>query len=272
MEQKRVNHHLQKINQMQELENLMEKLNTDVYSAVSVFDLNTNRFLFRNKTHSEIVQEFETAEDFFEHLFENGNHNLRLTLKRKNGNNFKADGNSFDVNFSKNNQPQTFPVSEVQPQTQPQQKQDVFSNNFGLGALDVMNLMVSKSDAARLHTECEVLKAENKELKNKYETIREEQLLSKYNADKESGLWGALQGVINNAPALMATFKGNAPVGLASPVESYTSEVKQHFAAVLTHLDDNVVNVLESINNGLQNNEFSNELAELLKKYHLWEA
>ena len=279
MEQKRDNDHLQKINTMQELDNLMNKLNTDSFSAVSVFDLNANQFLFRSKTHAEIVAEFGTAEDFFESLFANGNHKLRLQLKRKNGNNFRIDGNSFDVNFSKANEPQTLPVTAVQPQLQqtlqPQQNQAIFSNSFGLGTLDVMNLMVSKNDAARLFTENEVLKGENKELKEKYEKIREEQLLEKYNSNKESGLWGAVQGVLTNAPALMAAFKGGAiPVGLASPVpEPYTSEAKQQFATTLQHIDDNVVNVLDSINNGLHSsNEFSTELAELLKKYQLWEA
>jgi hypothetical protein len=256
---------------MQELENLMKKLNSDVYSALSVFDKSANRFLFRNKSHSEIIQEFGTAEDFFEDLFAKGHRNLTLTLKRKNGSTYKIDGQSFDVNFSASNEPQTLPVQQTQPQ--PQQKQDVFSNSFGLGTLDVMNLMVAKNDASRLFTENEVLKGENKELKSKYETIREEQLLSKYNADKESGLWGAIQGVITNAPALISTFKTGASVGLAAPVETFASETKQHFATTLQHIDDSVVNVLDSINNGLNSNqEFSSELAELLKKYQLWEA
>lgn len=257
---------------MQELENLMEKLNSDVYSAVSVFDKTTNRFVFRNKSHSEIIGEFGNSEDFFEDLFAKGHRHLTLTLKRKNGSTHKIDGQSFDVNFSASNTPEAIHVQQQQP-SKPQQQQDIFSNSFGLGALDVMNLMVSKNDASRLHTECEVLKAENKELKTKYETIREEQLLSKYNADKESGLWGAVQGALANAPALISTFRGVAPVGLASPVEAFASEAKQHFATTLQHIDDSVVSVLDSINNGLNTNqEFSSELAELLKKYQLWEA
>ena len=42
---------------MQELDYLIEKLNTDQYPAVSVFDLDTNSFVFRNKTHAEITAE-----------------------------------------------------------------------------------------------------------------------------------------------------------------------------------------------------------------------
>jgi hypothetical protein len=256
---------------MQELDSLIEKLNTDSYSAVSVFDLDTNSFLSRNKSHAEIVQEYQSAEDFFESLFAKGHRRLSLSLKRKNGSSYKVDGKSFEVNFSKENEVATIPVQHTKA---PQAQTDVFSNSFGLGTLDIMNLMVAKNDASRLFTEVETLKVENKEYKKKYEDIREEQLLSKYNADKESGLWGAVQGAVQNAPALLAAFKGVAPVaGLGSPMETYSSEAKQHFATALQSIDDSVVNVLDSINKGLNTNvEFSTELAQLLKKHQLWEA
>ncbi|MCV9929054.1 hypothetical protein OIU83_15420 [Flavobacterium sp. LS1R49] len=260
---------------MQELDNLIEKLNTDSYSAVSVFDLNTNSFLFRNKTHTEIVADYENAEGFFEFLFAKGHNRLTLTLKRKNGSSYKIDGHSFDVNFSKQDQSsQVQQVQQIPVQQTKAPQVDIFSNSFGLGTLDIMNLMVAKNDASRLFTEVETLKAENKDYKKKYEDIREEQLLSKYNADKESGLWGAVQGAVQNAPALLAAIKGVAPaVGLAAPMEIYSSEVKQHFATALQNIDDTVVGVLESITSGLSTNvEFSSELAQLLKKHQLWEA
>jgi hypothetical protein len=254
------------------LDNLIEKLNTDTYSAVSVLDLNTNLFLFRNKTHLEILAAHGSAEEFFESLFAKGHTRLSLSLKRKNGSSYKVDGTTFEVNFS---EPSPTPQVQVQrlPQVQAPQV-DVFSNSFGLGTLDIMNLMVAKNDASRLFTEAETLKAENKELKKKYEDIREEQLLSKYNTDKESGLWGAVQGAVQNAPALLAAFKGVAPVaGLAGAMEQYSSDVKQHFATTLQNIDDTVVTVLDSINTGLNTNvEFSNELAQLLKKHQLWQA
>jgi hypothetical protein len=257
---------------MQQLDNLIEKLNTDTYSAVSVVDLDADLFLFRNKTHAEIIAEHGSAEEFFESIFAKGHRRLSLTLKRKNGSSYKTNGQPFEVNFSKANQdpqPQVQHLPEVKvPQV------DMFSNSFGLGTLDIMNLMVAKNDASRLFTEVETLKAENKEYKKKYEDIREEQLLSKYNADKESGLWGAVQGAVQNAPALLAAFKGVSPaVGLAAPMEQYSSEAKQHFAMALQSIDDTVVGVLESITNGLNTNtQFSSELAQLLKKHHLWEA
>jgi thiol-disulfide isomerase/thioredoxin len=257
---------------MQELDNLIEKLNTDKYSAVSVFDIPANRWLFRNKSHQEITEEYQSAEDFFEDLFAKGHRNLSLTLKRKNGSTHKIDGEPFDVNFSAQSKAQTAVATPVQ-QAKPMQVQDVFSNSFGLGTLDVMNLMVAKNDASRLHTENEVLKSENKELKKKYEEIREEQLASKYDTNKSKGNQEMLLGAIQQLPTLISFVKGTPVVGLSAPVETYESEAKQNFAMALQHIDDTVVGVLDSINKGLNtNNEFSQELAQLLKKHQLWEA
>jgi len=255
---------------MQELDHLIEKLNTDQYSAVSVFDLDTNSFVFRNKTHVEITADEGTAEQFFETLFANGHKRLSLSLKRKNGSTFKIDGQSFEVNFSKDN---SEPMPAPQAPNVPQQPTDFFQNSYGLGTLDMINLFVAKGDAQRLLTENEVLKAENKEFKKQNEELKEERLASKYDINKSKGNQEMLLGAIQQLPALMSFVKGTPPVGLGNAVESYTSPAKKHFATALQSIDDSVVNVLDSINNGLNSNvEFSNELAELLKKHHLWEA
>ena len=255
---------------MQELEILMDKLNTDQYSAVSVFDLDTNSFLFRNKTHVEITANEGTAEEFFETLFANGHKRLNLSLKRKNGSTFKIDGQSFEVNFSKESQ-----ETKLVPQGQPNQQSqtEFFQNSYGLGTLDMINLFVAKGDAQRLLTENEVLKSENKEFKKQNEELKEERLASKYDTDKSKGNQEMLLGAIQQLPALMSFVKGTPPLGLGNPVETYATPAKKHFATALQNIDDTVVNVLDSINNGLNTNAvFSNELAELLKKHNLWEA
>ncbi|MDL2141181.1 hypothetical protein QQY79_01505 [Flavobacterium tructae] len=260
---------------MQALDNLIDKLNSDSYSAVSVLDLDTNSFLFRNKTHGEIIADYGSAEEFFESLFAKGHSHLTLALKRKNGSSYKIDGQSFDVNFTKQDQySQVQHVQQIPVQQVKNSQADVFSNSFGLGTLDIMNLMVAKNDASRLFTEVETLKAENKEYKKKYEDIREEQLASKYDTNKSKGAQEMLLGAIQQLPTLIGFVKGTAPVaGLAAPMEMYSSEVKQHFATALQSIDDTVVGVLESITSGLSTNvEFSNELAQLLKKHQLWEA
>jgi hypothetical protein len=251
---------------MQNLDTLIDKLNTDSFSAVSVLDLDTNTFVFRNKTHAEIIADFGSAEEFFETLFADGHKRLSLTLKRKNGSTYKADGTSFDVNFSKESQ-------SVQPVQSPVTT-DMFPNSFGLGSLDMINLFVAKGDAQRLHSENEILKATEKENKKLIDELKEERLASKYDTDKSKGTQEMLLGAIQQLPTIMAMVKGVPPVaGLASPVENYSTPAKQHFAKALQNLDDSTVNVLESINNGLNSNvQFTNELAELLQKHQLWTA
>ncbi len=260
---------------MHELDELIDKLNSDQYAAVSVLDLDTNSFLFRNKTHAEIIEQYGTAEEFFESLFAKGHKRLNLNLKRKNGSTYKADGKGFTVNFSKENQETPVVAPQEPRRAQSVQMPDVFSNSFGLGTLDVMNLMVAKNDATRLFTENEVLKAENKEQKKTIEELKEERLATKYSTDKSKGMQEMLMGAVQQLPTLVSFVKGTPMpmTGLAAAVEAYSSPVKQSFADALQNIDDTVVNVLGSINNGLNSNvEFSNELATLLKKHQLWEA
>jgi hypothetical protein len=260
---------------MRELDLLIEKLNSDQFACVSVFDLDTNVLLFRNKTHAEIMEEHQSAENFFESLFAKGHKTLELTPRRKNGSSYKITGTSFKVNFSPNTQtvqPQTFTQMQT-PQVQQPILAEPMQNSFGLGALDIMNLMVSKNDATRLHTECEILKAENKEQKKLIDELKEERLETKYNSEKSSANQGMLMGALQQLPALAGMFNGGAVSGLAGAVEQFTTPAKKTFAKALQQLDDTVVSVLYNINTGLNtNNEFSVELAELLKKHNLWQA
>lgn len=260
---------------MRELDLLMEKLNSDQYAGVSVVDLDSNTFLFRNKPHAEIMQEYQSAENFFESLFAKGHKTLELTPKRKNGSSYKVSGASFKVNFSPDTQtvqPQTMPQMQIPQVQQPILAQPI-PNSFGLGTLDIMNLMVSKNDAARLYTECEILKTENKEQKKLIDELKEERLETKYNSEKSSANQGMLMGALQQLPALAGMFNGGATAGLAGAVEQFTTPAKKNFATALQQIDDTVVSVLYNINAGLNNNnEFSVELAELLKKHNLWQA
>lgn len=257
---------------MEKLDNLIEKLNTDKFCAVSVFDLDTSIFVFRNITHAQIIQDYTSAEEFFETLFSQGHKRLNLTPRRKNGSVYKADGQGFEVNFSKQNQEMPVMTAQTPQMTPVAENQGMFQNSFGLGQLDMVNLFVAKNDATRLHTDNEILKAENKEQKKLIEELKEERLATKYSGDKSKGNQEMLMGAIQSLPQLMAMVKGTPAVGLAQPVE-YSSVAKNNFAKSLPSIDDNILEVLQSINTGLSSNlEFSNELSQLLQKHQLWEA
>ena len=85
---------------MEQLDDLMDKLNSDKFCAVTVYDRDTSKPIFRNVTHEQIKNDYGTAEEFFEKVFADGYKKLTLQEKRKNGANaFKMEGDTFDVSF-----------------------------------------------------------------------------------------------------------------------------------------------------------------------------
>jgi|688.fasta_scaffold702554_2 hypothetical protein len=258
---------------MQQLEKVLNKLNTDNKAAVKIIDLDSNKIVYVCKTAVDILEEFESAELFFEDLFQQNKKHLKVILKRKNGSTYRTI-EEFIFTFSsipttENNQTMSNTTTLANPEVNP-----MFNNQFGLGASEIMNLYVSKSDAQRLFSENEALKIENKELKKTNEELKEERLENKYNTDKSKGFQEMLAGAINQLPALMAFVKGTPAVGLAgaAPAPSFSTEIKQQFADQLEKIDDSIIAVLIAINNGLNtNSDFSNELLINLKKHQLWQ-
>lgn len=259
---------------MEKLDQLIEKLNNDSLSAVSVKDLDTRQKLFLTKTHFQILEDHGTAEEFFNDLFAKGHKRLELTPRRKNGSVYKTVGQDFEINLS---DPQVVApaVTQQQPETipaVPMQQQNMFSNSFGLGQLDMVNLFVAKNDATRLHTENAMLLTKTEAQQKLIEELKEERLEQKYNREGSKGNQEMLMGVVQSLPQIMAMVKGSPAVGLAQPVE-YSSPAKNNFAKALQNIDDNVLEVMQNINTGLNNSpEFSSELSQLLQKYKLWEA
>ena len=85
---------------MEQLDDLMDKLNSDKFCAVTVYDRDTSKPIFRNVTHEQIKNDYGTAEEFFEKVFADGFKKISLQEKRKNGANaFKMEGDPFDVSF-----------------------------------------------------------------------------------------------------------------------------------------------------------------------------
>ena len=249
---------------MQELlDKLIAKLNTDEFCAVSVFDLETSQFIYRNKTHAQIQQEFESAENFFEEIFNTGKTKFSIQERRKNGSVFKAFGEPILTNnVVKESEPmQNFEAPVQQPVSNPNFSQ-VGGFGLGLGTLDVMNLMVDSHEAKRLKNENETLKLENKRLEKENYEYKDEKLSSKYNQENKSMITGLIGEVMKNAPVLINMVKGGAPTGLNAPAP----------VEPITQFDPTTKQILIQIGNTLATNEaFGNDLFELLKNYQLWE-
>lgn len=258
---------------MEKLDQLIEKLNNDTLSAVSVKDLDTRQKLFLTKTHFQIVEDHGTAEEFFNDLFAKGHKRLELTPRRKNGSVYKTVGQDFEISLS---DPQAVAPAVMPAVTQqlpapipavPMQE-NVFANSFGLGQLDMINLFVAKNDATRLQTENSILLSKVEAQQVVIDDFKEQ----RFNREGSKGNQEMLLGAIQSLPQIMAMVKGTPAVGLAQPVE-YSSPAKNNFAKALQNIDDNVLEVMQNINTGLNSSpEFSNELSQLLQKYKLWEA
>ena len=259
---------------------IINKIDTDQLFLLSIFDLKSGVYLHKYYPATKILEEFETGVNFFEHLFEQGYRHLNLSSYRKNGTGKLKDGEPITVNFSEDTEPQPVaqPVQQMQPiQTMPQMNQnnDMFSN-FGLNAPQIMDLFVQKNEAERLRTENSELKTKNLILESDNTRLKEAELSSKYDWEKEKskrdGTQGLIKDCIGSLPMIMAHLK-NEQSGLNAPQEvNYGSLVKNNFAESLHTMDDNTLTVLSRIHNTIGvNGEFTTELVELLKKHGLWE-
>lgn len=258
---------------MEQLDDLMDKLNSDKFCAVTVYDRDTSKPIFRNVTHEQIKNDYGTAEEFFEKVFAEGYKKLTLQEKRKNGANaFKIEGDTFDVSFGS--------TAEVQPKqsAKKKKKKKMKSGLMGLGMTEIFDLKMQAYDRGELARKLEESQRENKELKSKNEELNEEKLQKRYTKESNDSLNNMLLGVVKQAPIILKGLGFNIPIeanglGVASAddIENDTySEVKKSFLETIKSLDDDTISLLQviyqKINEKSENNVFSQELFELLQQ------
>ncbi|MGC4041982.1 MAG: hypothetical protein QM710_14655 [Flavobacterium sp.] len=259
---------------MEQLDDLMDKLNTDKFCAVTVYDRNTSKPIFRNVTHEQIINEHGTAEEFFEKVFADGYKKLTLQEKRKNGANaFKMEGESFDVSFGSN---------EAEPkQIAKKKKKKKKRGLMGLGMTEIFDLKLQAYDRAELARKLEESEKENKELKAKNDALNEEKLQKRYTKESNDSLNNMLLGVVKQAPLILKGLGLNVPIesgGLsmasADDIENDSySDVKKSFLDIVKSLDDDTVTLLQVIYQKIseknENNIFSQQLFELLQQHQM---
>ena len=261
---------------MEQLDDLMDKLNSDKFCAVTVYDRDTSKPIFRNVTHEQIKNDYGTAEEFFEKVFADGYKKLTLQEKRKNGvNAFKMEGDTFDVSFGN--------TTEVEPKqtAKKKKKKKMKSGLMGLGMTEIFDLKMQAYDRGELARKLEESERENKELKAKNEALNEEKLQKRYTKESNDSLNNMLLGVVKQAPIILKGLGFNVPVeatglGVASAddLENDTySETKKSFLETIKTLDDDTIALLQviyqKINEKSENNIFSQELFELLQKHQM---
>lgn len=261
---------------MEQLDDLMDKLNSDKFCAVTVYDRDTSKPIFRNVTHEQIKNDYGTAEEFFEKVFAEGYKKLTLQEKRKNGvNAFKMEGDTFDVSFGG--------TTEAEPKetVKKKKKKKMKSGLMGLGMTEIFDLKMQAYDRGELARKLEESQRENKELKAKNEELNEEKLQKRYTKESNDSLNNMLLGVVKQAPIILKGLGFNVPVettglGVASTdnIENDTySEVKKSFLETIKNLDDDTIALLQviykKINEKSENNVFSQELFELLQQHQM---
>lgn len=217
---------------MEELEKLIDALNSDEFQAVSITDLESGLPIAKNLFGSEIIAKHGTAEDYFEYLNKNGHRKLMIYPRRKNGNSFKA-GTGFKVQFSENDNPEptlNFDLPQKENTVLKKKKKKSKSKGFfGMGAVEIMDLKINASRADGLVHEVNLLKTENQRLKDENSKLKEEELKNKYDATKQSIWVDIAKGVVDKAPGVMGFLMkaANAPVAEVASMGSADVQTKK---------------------------------------------
>ncbi|ESU18985.1 hypothetical protein FCR2A7T_23930 [Flavobacterium cauense R2A-7] len=267
---------------MEQLDDLMDKLASDKFCAVTVYDRTTSKPIFRNITHEQIKNDYGTSEEFFEKLYSDGFTKLTIQEKRKNGvNAFKIEGDPFDVTFGEV-QSKSRDIEDEPKQTSKKKKKKKKSEGLmGLGIADIFDLKLQARDRDELARKLEESEKYNRELKAKNEELTEEKLQRKYTKESNDSLNNMLLGVVKQAPLILKGLGFNVPVesgglAMASPEdledENY-SDAKKAFLDIIRTLDDDTITFLsviyQKINEKSENNIFSQELFGLLQKHQM---
>lgn len=261
---------------MEQLDDLMDKLNSDKFCAVTVYDREHSKAIYRNVTHEQIINEHDGAQNFFEKIFAEGYTKLSIQEKRKNGTNaFKIENDSFDVDFGDSNS------KKPKQATKKKKKKKAKAGLMGLGMTEIFDLKLQAYDRGELARKLQEAEIENKELRAKNEALNEEKLQKKYTKESNDSLNNMLLGVVKQAPIILKGLGFNVPVdssGLSiasvddAQDENY-SEVKKSFLDIIKTLDDDTITLLQviyqKISENTENNIFSQELFELLQKHQM---
>ena len=267
---------------MEQLDDLMDRLGSDKFCAVTVTESQSSKPIFRNVTHEQIKNEYGTPESFFEKLYSEGYTKLTIQEKRKNGANaFKIEGEPFDVTFGESEKKSKTKESEPMEAPKKKKKKKKSSGLMGLGIAEIFDLKLQAHDRGELARKLEETQRENRELKARNDELNEEKLQKRYTKESNDSLNNMLLGVVKQAPLILKGLGFNVPVetsGLAMATaddlqDDTYSDAKKAFLDIIKTLDDDTIVLLsviyQKINEKSENNVFSQELFGLLQKHQM---
>lgn len=260
---------------MTKLEILINNLDTDKFCAVTITNKETNQVICRNKTSENILEEFGNAQNMFDGFLENGQTNLVVEPKRKNGNNFKPSGEVFTISpeIATVQEPvMQEPIKETfvdQVKKKKKKKKNKFGLSEGLSGAEFRELDYKARTADDLKELNRDLKTENASLKKENEQLLRDQLkkeFTKENNDSRNALM--LQG-LQSLPMLAGAFGLKMPqAGLSASENSDLSEVQTKILEVVKRTIEPVnaifLKVLTRLEKREEGDTFETEFMELL--------
>ena len=264
----------------QELENLIDKLNTDKLYCVTVYDRDLRTNVHRNLMHQEIKDTFSCAENLMEDLHKKGHVNLTFHPKRKNGSSFKVVEPSFDVRFGVEKQVKKMDLEStvVKPKKKKKKQIKGSPNIFGLNAMATMELMMRSKEADKLEKENEELKTKYKDVKSILKTLQEENLQKKYTAEKNDQLYSTIKDGLKSLPVVMKGLGYDVPVptGLnasATDNDENLTQLQKEWFDIVRGTEDGMLQILKAIhvqlNTPMEKNIFATDLQKILVKHKL---
>lgn len=257
---------------MRQLENIITKLKSDPFFAVTISNRDNFRQIAVNITGAQMEQRKGSVEDYFNSLFEDGVKNIGIEVKRKNGSTFKSMDEF--VNFTLQDETTAQPAQSIDP-TPPATLIPGFSTPGLMGGLNQMDVTYKFMDYNRVVADNASLKADNKRLQDEVDRLRLAELENKFSESKANGnkemLTGLLPVIMQALPALLGKAPAPEAAGLGTPVGMpQLSEPKAMLIQQLMGQSDAVCDNLYVILEAMTTNaEFANELIQLLEKFQL---
>jgi hypothetical protein len=196
----------------QEFIDIVRKLKTDQYAAISVYDEKIKKKILLPTTSTELISKYGSIENYFEKLKNDGVTLFSILEFKKNGSGFKNMQNSIlNLHFGeKTEENMIYPAQPIISQNVASLTGGLHGQVVGLGFMEVANLMSDSRENVKLSEENKYLKTQNEELKKQVDELKEERLITKYDSSKSSATNELLLGLAQNLPSILSGLKGSA--------------------------------------------------------------
>lgn len=242
---------------MHKINEIINYLKSSPYHVICVKNKEFKNTIVHNLTGEEIENEFGSYQDFFQKILEE-NTNVSVDFRKKNGSSFKAV-KSIDLGVAQNQQENTQNLNNAMNNNQ--------NSMMGLmGGLNMMDISYKYQDHQRLSIENEVLRNENKELKAKVDELKEKVMLYDVKRENSSNTKELINGI---APLLAPILtKLAAPSSGLNAPQGGTALQNQAIQTVM-QLDDQTLHYWLLIAQNFNNQEFVNQMFDLMQKFNL---